>query len=368
MISASVTSLSRIELIFSKQIEFSSAISSNFQIDNGIVISGVTVNPEELNKVSLDLSTPLAEATLYEVTVLNMVDCSGNPLLDSVAIVSLPNMQDILLNEVLFNPNTNGSDFVELYNTTTKPIDLKDWRLLYFSNSGDSAYKVISVESYLLQPGQFVVLTEDSNNIQFEYPNSVAGTFLVMDLPTYSNAEGVVTVLNQMGLLNDQFAYSETMHFELISDFKGVTLERVNYQLGVNTQNNWHSAASTSGFATPGFENSQYLDGTEPTDKVVVTPKTFSPNNDGYKDVTAITYNFDTDGLVATVTVHNENGQRVKTLVNNQTLNSEGELNWDGTNENEQILPTGMYIVLFRVFDINNNQNVYKNVVVLAMP
>jgi hypothetical protein len=365
--SASVINLTSIELIFSKQIDISNAISSNFLVDNGVV-SSVTVNPEELNKVIINLSAPLIQEVLYEITVINMVDCSGNALLDSIIVVSLPNQQDLLINEVLFNPNTGGSDFIELYNTTTNSIDLKGWSLLYFNNAGDSAYKTISLESYVVKPGQFVVLTEDSNNILFEYPNSAEGIFLKMDLPTYSNAEGEVTVLNQMGLLNDQFIYSETMHFELITDFKGVTLERVNYQLGVNTKNNWHSAASTSGFATPGFENSQYLNGSEPDDKVVVAPKTFSPNNDGYKDVTAIRYDFDIDGLVATVTIHNENGQLIKTLINNQSIDATGELNWDGTNENEQILPTGMYIVMFRVFDINNNQNVYKNVIVLAMP
>jgi hypothetical protein len=58
----------------------------------------------------------------------------------------------------------------------------------------------------------------------------------------------------------------------------------------------------------------------------------------------------------------------VKTLLNNQTIDANGELIWDGTNERSEILPTGMYIIMFRIFDLENNQLVYKNVAVLAMP
>mgnify|MGYP003634309406 CR=1 FL=1 len=368
LVTASATDVNLVELVFSKLIDPNSIIPANFQINNGATVVAATPSTEEFNVVILQISPHFKSGNTYEITAQNITDCGGNPLVNTTAIVSLPNTQDLLINEVLFNPNTGGSDFIELYNTTDKNIDLKNWNLLYFNNSGDSAFKPISLASYIVQPGSFVVLTEDSGNIKFEYPNSAKGTFLVMDLPTYANAEGVLTVLNQMGLLNDQFEYNESMHFELITDPKGVSLERINYLLGTNSASNWHSAASTAGFATPGYENSQYLSGTSDGNEITISPKTFSPNNDGYKDVTAIAYRFDTEGYVATITIHNDNGQLVKTLVNNQTINASGEFIWDGTNQRNEILPTGMYIVLFRVFDLENNQLVFKNVTVLAMP
>ena len=368
LITASALSVNSVELVFSKLINPNQVLAANFTFTQNITVNSATLSTDQFNVVILDVSPNLETGITYEVTAQNITDCAGEVLTNSTAIISLPNAQDILINEVLSNPNTGGSDFIELYNTTANTIDLKNWSLLYYNNSGDSAYKAISVQSYIVQPGQFVVLTEDSANIKFEYPNSADGTFLIMDLPTYSNAEGVVTVLNQMGLLNDQFAYNEDMHFELISDYKGVSLERVNYVLGANTANNWHSASSTSGFATPGFENSQYLQGDNNGNEVTISPKTFSPNNDGYKDITAISYQFKENGYVATVTIHNDNGQQVKTLINNQTIDASGEFTWDGTNERNEVLPTGMYIVIFRVFDLNNNQLTFKNVAVLVIP
>lgn len=368
LVSASAISQNEIELVFSKWVDQSQVVISNFQMDQGVTVSNATINPDQPNLVSLTVTPDLSIGSNYTVTVLNMTDCAGSAILDSTALVGLPSSQDVLINEILFNPNTGGNDFIELYNTTSNNIDLKNWNLLYYNSSGDSAYKPVSINSYILAPQAFVVLTEDSGNIQFEYPNSASGTFLVTDLPTYSNSEGSVTLLNQLGLLNDEFEYDESMHFELISDPKGVSLERINYTKGPNTKNNWHSAASTSGYATPGLENSQFNNGSEENKEVLISPKTFTPNNDGYKDATSINYNFEAAGFVATVTIHNDQGQLINTLINNQTIDASGAIIWDGTNDMGELMPTGMYIVMFRVFNLANDQEIYKNVVVLAMP
>ena len=368
LLSATAISENQVELVFSKTIDQNALIPSNFIWSNAITSTNVVGHPTEQNIVYVSVSPDFETGEEYTVTALNILDCRGNHLQDSTALIGLPSAQDMLINEVLFNPNTGGSDYVELYNTSNKNIDLKNWSLLYFNNSGDSAYKVISTDSYIVKPNTFIVLTEDSANIKFEYTNHGEGTFLTMDLPTYSNAEGVVTVLNQMGLVNDEFAYNEDMHLEIITDVKGVSLERINYNLGLNSSNNWHSAASTSGYGTPGIENSQYLNEEARSSEVTVSPKTFSPNNDGYQDVTSIHYNFDTSGFIATVSIHNDQGQLINTLVNNQSVDTTGEIIWDGTNDNNEIMPTGMYIVMFKVFNLDNEQHVYKNVVVLAMP
>ncbi|MFT5877459.1 MAG: hypothetical protein ACI8SA_001321 [Dokdonia sp.] len=368
LVSASAISLNEIELVFSKWLDPNKVIPSNFTLTNGVNINATFIDPDQPNLITLSVTPNLENGAKYEVLALNMTDCSGGSITDSVAIVSLPSFQDILINEVLFNPYIGGTDFVEVYNTTNQSIDLKNWSLLYYNSSGDSAYKPLTTSSYIILPQQFIVISEDSGNVQFEYPNSTRGNFLVTDLPTYSNSEGSVTLLNQMGLMTDDFQYDEDMHFELISDPKGVTLERVNYKLGINSSNNWHSAASTAGFATPGFENSQFNTGSEGSTEVTISPKTFTPNNDGYTDVTSINYNFEASGFVATITVHNAQGQLIQTLLNNQSIEAKGSIIWNGTNERMELMPTGMYIVMFRIFNLENEQQVYKNVVVLAMP
>ena len=77
----------------------------------------------------LNLTAPLEIGLDYQVTVRDdLLDCNGNEIgLSNEAIIAVPEPieeQDIIINEVLFNPETGGSDFLELYNKTNKTIDL----------------------------------------------------------------------------------------------------------------------------------------------------------------------------------------------------------------------------------------------------
>ena len=74
------------------------------------------------------LSTPLEPGIAYILTVENISDCSGNIIhLFNSVIIGLPepaDSLDIVINEILFNPHTDGFDYVELYNNSGKIIDL----------------------------------------------------------------------------------------------------------------------------------------------------------------------------------------------------------------------------------------------------
>ena len=49
----------------------------------------------------------------------------------------------------------------------------------------------------------------------------------------------------------DAFSYDKDMHFELINDAEGVSLERIDQNAETNNAFNWHSAAETVGWGTP---------------------------------------------------------------------------------------------------------------------
>jgi hypothetical protein len=87
----------------------------------------------EFKKVILKLSSPIQLGTIYNVTVLSgITDCVGNALINGslpFALPEAPVANDVVINEILFDPNTGGVDFVELYNRSKKTINLKDLRL-----------------------------------------------------------------------------------------------------------------------------------------------------------------------------------------------------------------------------------------------
>ena len=150
-----------------------------------------------------------------------------------------------------------ASDYLEIVNNSNSSFDIYNYLIADYDN-GISNYKKID-QHYILGPGEFALLTEDSSQIINDYFTNNPATFIQMDLPTYPNDSATIYILNPDSILLDKFSYTSDMHFELIKDPEGVSLERVllnNYSTNSNLI--WHSAAESVGWGTPGETNSQY--------------------------------------------------------------------------------------------------------------
>ena len=129
---------------------------------------------------------------------------------------------------------------------------------------------------------------------------------------------------------------------------------------------NWHSAASTAGYGTPTYQNSQFKQ-TQPIDATIeITPKIFSPDNDGHDDIATIQYKTSGPGFVANITIYDAQGRAVRYLAKNAILGTDGQWNWDGVDEKGNKLPIGTYIIYTEIFDLQARKKHFKNTVVLA--
>ena len=97
-----------------------------------------------------------------------------------------------------------------------------------------------------------------------------------------------------------------------------------------------------------------------------ITPKIFSPDNDGHDDITSIQYKTSEPGYVANITIYDSQGNPVRYLVKNGILGLTGQWNWDGLDEKGNRLPIGTYIVYTEIFNLQGKSQHFKNVVVLA--
>jgi flagellar hook assembly protein FlgD len=146
---------------------------------------------------------------------------------------------------------------------------------------------------------------------------------------------------------------------------KGVSLERIDYN-GSSTQNNFHSAATSSGYATPGFKNSQYKIDEEVMGEIKIVPEIFSPDNDGHEDFATINYNFPSPGYVANVTIFDASGRPVRSLQKNALSGIKGYYRWDGLDDKNKKLPEGIYIIYTEIFNKEGKKKLFKNTIVLA--
>jgi hypothetical protein len=167
------------------------------------------------------------------------------------------NAQDIVINEILFNPRPTGVDFVEVFNNSSKFINIKNWSVANVENEVVTNPKIITTEDLLLPPGAYMAFTESSNIIMGEYITSVEeNLFKVADLPGFNDDEGTVAVVNDQGNIIDFFSYTDHYHSVFLQDDEGVSLERISFDELTNNPDNWKSANGSAGYATPGYINS----------------------------------------------------------------------------------------------------------------
>ena len=216
-------------------------------------------------------------------------------------------------------------------------------------------------------PGDYIVVTEDAGNLGLNYHVKNPDQVLTMSsLPSFPDDEGFVVVLNQQGEIMDEVNYSDDWHFKLLDNAEGVSLERID-PAGVSQQaENWHSSASTAGFGTPGYQNSQFKNQQTIAAAIEVTPKVFSPDNDGFDDIAAIQYKMNEPGYIANVTLFDAAGRPVRNLVRNGTLSTQGYWNWDGLDNKGLKLAVGTYIIVTEIFNLQGKKDTFKNTVVLA--
>jgi hypothetical protein len=186
--------------------------------------------------------------------------------------------------------------------------------------------------------------------------------------PAFSQEASVIVLANKHDEeVIDRVFYKESLHFDLISNPEGVSLERIHFNRPSDDPTNWHSASQSSGFATPGYQNSQFMnDVARPDQWLTVEPELFTPDNDGRDDILAIYCSESEPGYVANIQVFDAKGKRVIYLVDNALMGMDNVYTWDGKNQAGSVVQTGIYVIFAQVFDLFGNVRAGKRACVLV--
>lgn len=370
-----VTSADSIMLMFTESLDsISLSNPALYSFDKGLT-PAAWLRPiaPAYKAVKLNIFPPLQAGIIYHCTVGSGVrDCSGNalngghPVPFALPEPALPN--DVVINEVLSDPGTGGVDYIELYNRSSRTIDLKDLQVGSMDTISGvlKDLEAISEEGYLLFPESYVLLSEDGSAVKRIYQTTNPNGFLDMArFPRMNSDADVVTLATKTGTIIDNLVYSSKMHFPLLVSTKGVSLERIDFNRPASDRSNWNSAAEAAGFGTPAYRNSQYLKA-DGGSGVTIPEPLFSPDNDGYNDVLNITYKLDEPGKAANVYVYDSKGRQVRYLIRNEQLMQEGAFSWNGITDANEKAPLGIYIVYVELFNLSGKVNKYKLVCTLA--
>lgn len=330
-------------------------------------VSPLKIMPPLFRDIELTIDKKLEPEKIYTLIASGLKRCRSG-MIDTISIrtgiLKEPTKGDLVINEILFDPPSDGSDFVELRNNSKSVINAKGLLLASKNEWGvlGNSY-TISSEHFNIFPGEVVAISTDTEFIKHQWKNSPPQQLIqTSSMPSMADDKGHIVLLNSRGDILDELKYTDDMHFPLIKERFAVSLERVNPFIPSSYLSNWQSAAASAGHATPGQENSQYMRSDTMDAMVNITPHVMSPNNDGHDDLLQIHYQFEKDGYMMNAYLFNERGQLICKLVDNQLCGREGNFYWNGLCNNQR-MPDGLYIIMTEMMRLNTKPLRFKKLI-----
>lgn len=280
---------------------------------------------------------------------------------NSVTNIPAYNFNDLVITEIMFDPEDYNSEFIELYNKSNKNIDLTGWT---FERSKKYKYN-LTTNKVILLPNEYFLIASDSNFLNiyntFEKKYSVSNKSFIL-----LNTKDDLRIYDAKNNIIDSVFYDKQFHNPNFVNTKNRSLEKINYNLSGYLSTNWSSSTVNMG-ATPLEKNSIFLEDKQINEELVLSPNPFSPDNDGFEDYLSINYKLNSSSNQISIKIFNRVGRLVKTLLNNYSSGSENSIIFDGRDDNGDYLNTGVYIMLFEAYlnDTQKNVSIKKPFVVV---
>ncbi|MGA0231646.1 MAG: lamin tail domain-containing protein [Saprospiraceae bacterium] len=329
-----------------------------------------TIHQDSLycDRLHLTFNTGLDPIHLYNLNILDILDMDGNSAdiyYDSIRYNPSPGPQELLINEILFDPFPGLDDFVELYNPTRKFLQLKGLELC---NANKSDCNMIP-EDLILDPSAIIAFSPDPNELKIQYKTPDEAWIVEQDLPGFNNDSGNISLrVDSQGnrLTVDSFDYTREMHFNLIMNPEGVSLERLSADASSNSPQNWYSGVESSHWATPGYRNSNSFTDKRGLSSFTFQNDVFSPDGDGFQDLLIFNYSLENTHYIAYCWVLNSWGALHKQIANSELTSQTGIISWDGLDRFERPSPMGIYVLYYEFVHASGNRITGKKAFVLA--
>jgi hypothetical protein len=162
-------------------------------------------------------------------------------------------MADVVINEIYYDaePNTSCAEFIEIHNTDVSPVDISGWRF-------SSGITYTFPQNTSIEPGEFVVLAENTSEFGATFPTATA---IGQYLGGLSNAGELIALSDAAGVIKDSVTYGTEFPWPVAANGDGLSMELINPSLDNDLAGSWRSASTVP---TPAAQNSAFLSNAPP--------------------------------------------------------------------------------------------------------
>jgi len=239
-------------------------------------------------------------------------------------------VKDVVINEVMFAPPTEESEWVELFNRSDRSVDLNAWT---FSDEDSLSAKQMTTEPFSLAPGEYVVIAADSARFVQTFSDVLSRMlFIEKGWPALNNSSDAAVIRDATGKVIDRVPFGE-------DQLRGrkVSLERIHPDLSSDDPSTWTAHVTTTG-GSPGARNSVYVERLPMRASLDASPNPFDER-------TILSVRLPVTTAYAHLWIYNSYGQLVRKLLDADPTGSERTVVWDGRDDDGVRLPMGIYVV-----------------------
>lgn len=260
-----------------------------------------------------------------------------------------PNTSSILFNEIMYDPNSNQCEYIELYNSSNFDIEFSKFSI----HDAISMSKILPFISnnYIFRSKEYLVIASDSSILaSFKDIVDVNKVIILNKSLSLNNINDNLYLKWNNDKVIDSAKYNNSWHSENILNTKGVSLEKKGLILESNRKENWTSSSNVFG-GTPTLQNTVI-----PQDNgkygllLEKNPFSFIEN-----DFMKISYFCPYPNSIINLSIFDKNGLKLGVIYELGKGAFSGEIHWNGKIKNKS-LPTGSYILYFECVNADTQE------------
>jgi hypothetical protein len=250
-------------------------------------------------------------------------------------------ISDLVINEIMYAPS-GPPEWIEFFNRSEYVVALDSFKI------DEVSYGYTEIAS-----GDYLVITSDSISFLGYYGEISCPVF--QGSLSFSNGGDSVVLLDESCFILDKVIYSGD---EVDGNY---SLERVNPDISGGNSTNWGQSVTEGG--TPGEANSIFAQYKRENLSLAVTPRHFTPDGDGEDETSIVSFNLPYLRNEVMLKIFDRRGHLLRE--NSQFYGGEtGEWIWDGKDKRGEVVPTGLYIVLLVIENMDESTRTVGKAVV----